>query len=190
MEAFEEHLEVENVPDSYVDKFEALTEEQQAQFVAVLTSGDLDQPGVETTESTETVVEPAGKGLVRSTGTTRNQTLNFTIYNVTSTYSVDSVLFGISLGYWKQVYKYQTGNNIVQASLQCTGTWTGFSRLLVDQLVDQPLQGRQLRLLHDDLHRVRRLQGLGRADQQGDAPEGEWARARPGLSEEHLRRPR
>lgn len=127
MQEFKEHLEDEGVADSYADTFDSLSEMQQAQFVAVLTSGDLDQPGVEATESTDIEIEPAGTSGSLLNGSSRNQSLKFAIYNVTSTISIDAKLFGLSLGYWKQVYKYRTGNKIVQYSDQCNGTWTGFS---------------------------------------------------------------
>lgn len=116
-----------------VAKYQALTDEQKAELVAVVLSGDFDAPNVEIVETaaTDTVqAKPtglAGRGGSGLGGGKSGSTLDFKVYDVTSTWTLKVYVAGVEIGYFRQVYKYQTGNNIVQKDYSCSGTYTGFA---------------------------------------------------------------
>ncbi|MFS0703142.1 hypothetical protein AB6N23_01335 [Cellulomonas sp. 179-A 9B4 NHS] len=119
---FEQHLESEGSA-SDVATYEALTEEQQAQLVAVLTSPDpTSQPGVEIVESRTVTSAPARSALA---GPSRSHSLN--AVDRTSDWRIDAKMFGITIGYFRQVFNYQTSSTAVVSSQKCRGTWTGFA---------------------------------------------------------------
>ncbi len=109
---------------SDVAKYEALTEEQQAQLVAVLTSPDpTSQPGVEIVESRTVTSAPVRSALA---GPSRSQSLNAAV-DRTPDWRIDAKMFGITIGYFRQVFNYQTSSTAVVSSQKCRGTWTGFA---------------------------------------------------------------
>lgn len=124
-----EATELPQAPADEAAKYESLTDEQKAELVAVVTSGDLtSHPDIVVEESSDIAMTPSKSNALR--GTSRSSQLNYQTYDVTATGSFDYVLFGVSVGYWKQVYKYQTGNNRVLKDYSCRGTFTGFSGAL------------------------------------------------------------
>lgn len=132
--AFESHLDRSSVPQKDLAAYDALTTEQKAQFVAAASSADpVSLPGVistPTTTITRTPVLTTGKNLLSNSLTAASAiTPYYTVYNVTATWQYNMKLFGITLGYWKQIFRYQTGNAQVLTTQSCSGTFTGFSGL-------------------------------------------------------------
>jgi hypothetical protein len=110
-------------------QFAGLSDQDKAVFVAVATSDSL-------FNSPEVTVVPAGSSTTmtrstavagRFTNTLSTALATFTIYDVTSTYTFNNVILGVTIGRFTQTFKYQTGNNVVQTATSCAGGYTGFS---------------------------------------------------------------
>ncbi|MBO9556461.1 hypothetical protein [Cellulomonas sp.] len=103
--------------------YDALTPAQQAEFDAVLASEDpASQPGV-TTSYSESTAKTVALGVLKPAGVSPN----ITVYNVTYTWTATTRFLGVPVGYFKQVFKYQTGNNVVLTTQYCNASFEGFS---------------------------------------------------------------
>lgn len=138
--AFEQQLIDDNDPQ--LAAFEALTPEQQSDVVTAVHSADpSDLPYVETT-STQSVVSSPTQSAFGALATSRNSMgitalAAATTYEVTSTSTYYQGAFGIHIGSFKQIFRYQTGNNKVLKVHTCSGVYSGFSGFVsVDQSTD------------------------------------------------------
>jgi len=105
-----------------LDKYLALSDADQARFVAIMTSEDpLSAPEVMTIETEDTTKTVANA--VEGSAVSRAAT----VYDVTSSWSSSNSLFGVKIGQFDQTFKYQTGSNKVLSSQYCKGSFTGFS---------------------------------------------------------------
>jgi hypothetical protein len=126
MRAFEHVLASAPLSTADAAAFAALSPTRKAQFVtAALTRDPQTVPGVQTTVTTNTTTVPAAK--VVPTGARVTAGTAAAVYDVTTRSRFNSVLFGVTIGYWYQEFHYQTGNNRVLNVQSCAGTWTGWS---------------------------------------------------------------
>lgn len=124
--SFEAALDRSRVEPESLAKYDALGDSEKLQFIEAVTSDDPSSlPGVTVSERSgisRVAAEPgelaAGKSGVAARAVT---------YNVHQWWSVDTQILGIPVGYARQDFNYQTGNNVVQGAQDCKGTYTGFS---------------------------------------------------------------
>lgn len=105
-------------------QFNKLPKKKQERFVAVVTSADpLSAPEMETVTSASPAVEESGSAVGEGMMGT------MAVLSRTVTWSHNNVLFGVTLGTWKQSlnYRAETTGNIVTATNWCSGTYTGYA---------------------------------------------------------------
>jgi hypothetical protein len=122
---FEQILDAK-ASDTVREQYESLSTAEQKHVVSILTSPDpFSSPDAEVVTSTSLTRTPT---LAKAKSTeSGSAAAAATTYDVTATYTVDFVILGIAFGYFKQVFRYQTGSNRVLKTYSCNGTFTGFS---------------------------------------------------------------
>lgn len=130
VQLFESRFMASDPSAEQLAEYSALTDEQKAQLVAVLTSEDpLSGPGMVTTSSESTTRVPVVTSRFSpnvANGDSAAPAVATAIYNVTSTSRIDVKWFGLfTLGYFKQIFRYQTDAVRVLSTQSCSGTYSG-----------------------------------------------------------------
>lgn len=136
VQMFESQILTSEASAKQLAEYDALTDQQKAQLVAALTSEDpLSAPGMVATSTESTTRVPVGASPFSQNSAKSGPVAPMaaaTVYNVTSTSRIDVKWFGLfTVGYFKQIFRYQTDAVRVLSTQSCSGTYSGTGGLLV-----------------------------------------------------------